>query len=87
MNAVRAVDSASWLQPVASALYRDVQKDYSMVLVADPPKGKCEINPELPCAWQLIIDRLKNWDRLETMNSSSPLRTGQQSGLGVLEKL
>lgn len=28
-------------------------------------KGKCEINPELDCAWQLIIDRLKALDRLE----------------------
>lgn len=27
--------------------------------------GKCEINPELDCAWQLIIDRLKGLDRLE----------------------
>ncbi len=30
--------------------------------------GKCEINPEVPCAWQLIVDRLdaqKALDRLE----------------------
>ena len=27
--------------------------------------GKCEINPELECAWQLIIDRLKALGRLE----------------------
>ncbi len=27
--------------------------------------GKCEINPELDCAWQLIIDRLKALGRLE----------------------
>lgn len=27
--------------------------------------GKCEINKELDCAWQLIIDRLKALDRLE----------------------
>lgn len=28
-------------------------------------KGKCEINKELDCAWQLIIDRLKAIDRLD----------------------
>ena len=27
--------------------------------------GKCEINPDLPCAWQLIIDRLAAMGRLE----------------------
>ena len=27
--------------------------------------GKCEINKELDCAWQLIVDRLKALDRLE----------------------
>ena len=31
-------------------------------------QGKCEVNPDVPCAWQLIIDRLdrfKGLDRLE----------------------
>jgi len=28
-------------------------------------KGKCEINKELDCAWQLIVDRLKALNRLE----------------------
>jgi ferredoxin len=28
-------------------------------------KGKCEISKEVPCAWQLIIDRLKELGRLE----------------------
>ncbi len=27
--------------------------------------GKCEINKELDCAWQLIIDRLKALGRLD----------------------
>jgi hypothetical protein len=30
--------------------------------------GRCEINPDVECAWQLIIDRLSNLgavDRLE----------------------
>jgi ferredoxin len=28
-------------------------------------KGKCEIGGDVDCAWQLIIDRLKNMDRLD----------------------
>jgi hypothetical protein len=28
-------------------------------------KGKCEISKDVPCAWQLIIDRLKALGRLE----------------------
>jgi ferredoxin len=28
-------------------------------------QGKCEINSEIDCAWQLIVDRLKALDRLE----------------------
>ncbi|MEW6716502.1 MAG: methylenetetrahydrofolate reductase C-terminal domain-containing protein [Chloroflexota bacterium] len=29
--------------------------------------GHCEINPDIPCAWQLIYDRLKSMGRLETL--------------------
>jgi ferredoxin len=37
-------------------------------------QGKCEINPELPCAWQLIIDRLKALGRLEDYNKLMPIK-------------
>ena len=30
-------------------------------------KGKCEINPDVECGWQLIIDRLKSLGLLETV--------------------
>ncbi len=36
--------------------------------------GKCEINPELPCAWQLIIDRLKAMGRLEDYEKLSSIK-------------
>jgi ferredoxin len=36
--------------------------------------GKCEINKEVDCAWQLIIDRLKALDRLEDYEELSPLK-------------
>jgi ferredoxin len=29
--------------------------------------GHCEISPEVPCAWQLIYDRLSSMDKLDTL--------------------
>jgi ferredoxin len=37
-------------------------------------KGKCEINKELDCAWQLIIDRLKELDRLDDYEKIMPIK-------------
>ena len=37
-------------------------------------KGKCEINPELDCAWQLIIDRLKALGRLDDYEIVAPIK-------------
>jgi len=37
-------------------------------------KGKCEINPELDCAWQLIIDRLKELDKLDDYDKLVPIK-------------
>jgi ferredoxin len=36
--------------------------------------GKCEINPEIECAWQLIIDRLKALDRLDEYENLCPIK-------------
>jgi len=36
--------------------------------------GTCEISKELDCAWQLIIDRLKELDRLEDYEQLSPIK-------------
>jgi ferredoxin len=36
--------------------------------------GKCEINKDVDCAWQLIVDRLKALDRLDEYESISPLK-------------
>jgi ferredoxin len=36
--------------------------------------GRCEINPEVPCAWQLIVDRLKELDRLEDYEKLAPIK-------------
>ena len=34
--------------------------------------GKCEVNQEVPCAWQLIIDRLTNFGALERLEMIYP---------------
>jgi len=36
--------------------------------------GKCEINKDLDCAWQLIIDRLKEQDRLDDYDILIPIK-------------
>ena len=35
-------------------------------------EGKCEIDPDTPCAWQLIIDRLDALNRLDTLEEITP---------------
>jgi ferredoxin len=37
-------------------------------------KGKCEIDKELDCAWQLIIDRLKELGRLDDYEQLTPIK-------------
>jgi len=37
-------------------------------------KGKCEISKDLDCAWQLIIDRLKELGRLEDYEQLIPIK-------------
>jgi ferredoxin len=34
--------------------------------------GKCEINPEVQCAWQLIVDRLSNFDAIDRLENIYP---------------
>ena len=37
-------------------------------------KGKCEIDPNIDCAWQLIYDRLKALDNLDLMLQIKPVK-------------
>jgi ferredoxin len=34
--------------------------------------GRCEVNSEVPCAWQLIIDRLESFDALDRLEKIYP---------------
>lgn len=36
--------------------------------------GKCEINPDVPCGWQLIHDRLKEQGRLDLLDEVIPAK-------------
>ena len=37
-------------------------------------EGKCEINKDVDCAWQLIVDRLKALDRMDEYENLSPIK-------------
>ncbi|MFW5993273.1 MAG: methylenetetrahydrofolate reductase C-terminal domain-containing protein [Desulfohalobiaceae bacterium] len=50
-------------------------------------QGKCEINSELPCAWQLIIDRLKSLGRLEDFEKLSPIKDWSKERAGGPRKV
>ena len=48
-----------------------------------PVEGKCEVSPDIPCAWQLIYDRLAalgQLDRLERIHPVQDWSTSQAGG-------
>jgi hypothetical protein len=49
--------------------------------------GKCEVNPETPCAWQLIYDRLAKLGQLERMMEIMPAKDWSTSRDGGLRKI
>ncbi len=49
--------------------------------------GKCEIDPEVPCAWQLIYDRLKAQGRLDQLMEISPAKDWSHSRHGGPRRL
>jgi len=50
-------------------------------------KGKCEINAELDCAWQLIIDRLKELGRLDDYDELMPIKDWSTERAGGPRKI
>ncbi len=44
--------------------------------------GKCEINPDIECAWQLIIDKLKKQGRLDILTKIKPAKDWSSSHHG-----
>ena len=49
--------------------------------------GKCEINNDTPCAWQLIIDRLKALGQLDNLKAYSGPKDWRPSNSGGPRKL
>jgi hypothetical protein len=42
-------------------------------------KGRCETDPETPCAWQMIIDRLSAWGQLDKLEDIIPAKDWSKS--------
>jgi hypothetical protein len=50
-------------------------------------KGKCEINKEIDCAWQLVVDRLEAIGKLDDFVKVVPLKDWSTSRDGGPRKL
>jgi ferredoxin len=49
--------------------------------------GHCEINPEVPCAWQLIYDRLARMEKLDVLLELQPPKNWKTSRDGGPRKI
>ena len=49
--------------------------------------GKCEVNPDIDCAWQQIIDRLKTLGQLDNLKTYNPPKDWRPSHAGGPRKL
>jgi len=49
--------------------------------------GKCEVNPDTDCAWQLIIDRSKDFGQLDKLSTYVPPKDWRTSNAGGPRKL
>ena len=50
-------------------------------------EGKCEIDPDIPCAWQLIIDRLAAFGQLDRLEEIEPPKDWSTSLSGGPRKI
>ena len=50
-------------------------------------KGKCEVSPDVPCAWQLIYDRLAKVGQLDKLDEIAPLKDWSKSRSGGPRKI
>jgi ferredoxin len=49
--------------------------------------GHCEVNPEIPCAWQLIYDRLNSLGKLQVLMDIQPPKNWRDSRDGGPRKI
>jgi len=50
-------------------------------------EGKCEISPDVPCAWQIIIERLEAMNQLDRLKEIAPPRDWSTSHAGGPRKI
>jgi len=50
-------------------------------------EGRCEVNPDTECAWQLIIDRLRALKQLDNLKTYMPAKNWRTSHAGGPRKL
>jgi hypothetical protein len=50
-------------------------------------EGKCEVSPDIPCAWQLIYDRLAEVGRLDELEEIEPVKDWSVSVSGGPRKI
>jgi hypothetical protein len=50
-------------------------------------KGHCEINKDVPCAWQLIVDRLKQLNLMDRYEELAPIKNWSTDRAGGPRKL
>jgi hypothetical protein len=49
--------------------------------------GKCEVSADIPCAWQLIIDRLSAFNRLDELEKIQPIKDWSTSSSGLPRRI
>ena len=49
--------------------------------------GKCEVSTEIPCAWQLIIDRLSALGQLDELEKIQPIKDWSTSSSGLPRRI
>jgi hypothetical protein len=49
--------------------------------------GHCEINPDIPCAWQLIYDRLSSMGKLDRLLEIQPPKSWRAARDGGPRKI
>jgi hypothetical protein len=49
--------------------------------------GKCEVSSDIPCAWQLIIDRLSALGQLDELEKIQPIKDWSTSSSGLPRRI
>ncbi len=50
-------------------------------------EGKCEVSPDIPCVWQMIVDRLQTVGRLDILEEIVPIHDWNVSNTGGPRRL